>query len=42
MDLRKLGWKDVVWMRLVQVKDYWRAFLKTIINLRVHKIRRIS
>jgi hypothetical protein len=35
MDLRVIGWKDVYWKNLVQVRDWWRAVVNTVMNLRV-------
>jgi hypothetical protein len=35
MDLRKIGWGPVGWIHLTQDRDYWRALVKTVMNLRV-------
>jgi hypothetical protein len=35
MDLRERGWDDIDWIFLVQDRDQWRAFVKTIMKLRV-------
>jgi len=37
MDLREIGREGVDWMRLAQDKDRWRAFVNTVMNLRVTK-----
>jgi hypothetical protein len=33
MKLRKIGWEDVGWIHLVQVRDWWWALVNTVINL---------
>jgi hypothetical protein len=35
MDLRERVWEGVDWIYLVQDTNQWRAFLKTVVNLRV-------
>jgi hypothetical protein len=35
MDLRKVGFGDVDWIRLAQDRDRWRALVNTVIILRV-------
>jgi hypothetical protein len=35
MDLREIGWGSVDWIQLVQDRDWWRAFVNTVMNLRV-------
>jgi hypothetical protein len=35
MDLREIGFGDVDWIHLVQVRDTWRAVVNTVMNLRV-------
>jgi hypothetical protein len=35
MDLRETGWGDMDWIDLAQDRDQWRAFVYTIMNLRV-------
>jgi hypothetical protein len=35
MDLREVGWEDVDWNHLDQVRDQWPALLNTVINLPV-------
>jgi hypothetical protein len=35
MDMREIGWKGVVWMRLAQGRDHWRALINKVMNLRV-------
>jgi hypothetical protein len=35
MDVKKVGWAGVDWIDLAQDKDYWRAPVNTVMNLRV-------
>jgi len=35
MDLRQIGIPGTNWIRLAQHRDQWRAFVNTILNLRV-------
>jgi hypothetical protein len=35
MDLREIGWGGVDWIDLAQDRDQWRAFVNTVMNLRV-------
>jgi hypothetical protein len=35
MDLRETGWGAMDWIDLAQDKDQWRAFVNTVMNLRV-------
>jgi hypothetical protein len=35
MDLGKVGWGDVDWIGLTQDRNSWRAFVNTVLNLRV-------
>jgi hypothetical protein len=35
MDLREIGWDGVDWIELAQNRDQWRAFVNTVMNLRV-------
>jgi hypothetical protein len=35
MDLREIGWRSVEWIQLAQNRDRWRAFVNTVMNLRV-------
>jgi hypothetical protein len=34
MDLRKIGWDDILWIHLAQDRDLWRAVVNTVMNLR--------
>jgi hypothetical protein len=42
MNLRKTEWDGVGWKHLARNRDQWRAFVNTIMKLRVLKRRRIS
>jgi hypothetical protein len=35
VDLREIGWDGMDWIYLAQDRDQWRAFAKTVMNLRV-------
>jgi hypothetical protein len=35
IDFRKIGWDVMDWIDLAQDRDQWRAFVNTVINLRV-------
>jgi hypothetical protein len=35
MDVREIGWYGMNWIDLAQDKDQWRAFVNTVMNLRV-------
>jgi hypothetical protein len=35
MDLKEIGWDDMDWNDLAHDKDYWRALVNTVMNLRV-------
>jgi hypothetical protein len=35
VDLREIGWGGMDWIDLAQDRDKWRAFLNTVMNLRV-------
>jgi hypothetical protein len=35
MDLREIGFGDVDWINLAQDRDTWRAFVNTVMSLRV-------
>jgi hypothetical protein len=35
MDLREIGWDDTDWIDLAQNRDRWKAFVNTVMNLRV-------
>jgi hypothetical protein len=35
IDLRKIGWDGMDWIKLAQDRDQWRALVNTVINLRV-------
>jgi hypothetical protein len=38
MDLRGMGWGSIDCINLAQVRDKWRAFVNTVMNIRVHKM----
>ena len=42
MDLQDVGVVCGDWMELAQVRDRWRAFVSTVMNIRVPKMRGIS
>jgi hypothetical protein len=35
LDLREIGWDDMDWIDLAQDRNQWRAFVNTVMNLRV-------
>jgi hypothetical protein len=35
IDLRKIGLENVDWIYMAQERDRWRAFVNTVMNLRV-------
>jgi hypothetical protein len=35
IDLREIGWGGIDWIVLAQDSDQWRAFVNTVMNLRV-------
>jgi hypothetical protein len=35
MDLREIGWGSEDWIQLAQDRDWWRALVNTVMNLRV-------
>jgi hypothetical protein len=35
MDFREVGWDDMDWIAVAQVRDQWRALVSTVTNLRV-------
>jgi hypothetical protein len=35
IDLREIGWDGVDWVDLAQDREQWRAFVNTVMNLRV-------
>jgi hypothetical protein len=35
MDLHEVGWGDMDWMYLAEVRDRWRAIVNAVMNLRV-------
>jgi hypothetical protein len=35
MDLRKILWEGVDWMRLAQNRNQWQAVVNTVMNLRI-------
>jgi hypothetical protein len=37
MILKEVGWEGVDWMPLAQDRDQWRAFVNTVMNLRLNK-----
>jgi hypothetical protein len=35
MDLREVGWGDVVWIGLAQDRNRWRTLVNSVLNLQV-------
>jgi hypothetical protein len=33
MDFREVGWRDMVWIDLVQDRDRWRALVNVVMNV---------
>jgi hypothetical protein len=42
MDLQQMGWGGMDWIDLAVIRDRWRALVKAVMNLQVHKRRGIS
>jgi hypothetical protein len=38
MDIREIGRGGLVWIRMAQDRDQWRALVNTVMNLRVPQI----
>jgi hypothetical protein len=38
MDLREIAWDGVDWIDLAQDRNWWRFFVKTVMNFRFHKM----
>jgi hypothetical protein len=36
MDLRETEWVGMDWIGLAEDRDWWRALVNTVMNLRVH------
>jgi hypothetical protein len=34
INFRKIGWDGVDWIDVAQCRDYWRALVNTVLNLR--------
>jgi hypothetical protein len=35
MGLGEIGWGDIDWIQLAQVRDWWRVFVNAVMKLRV-------
>jgi hypothetical protein len=35
MDVGEIGWSGVDWINMAQDRDKWRAFMNSVMNLRV-------
>jgi hypothetical protein len=35
MDLREIDWEGIEWIQMAQDRDWWRAAVNTVMNLRV-------
>jgi len=42
MDFQEVGWRDIYGVDRAQDRDRWRALVKAVMNLRLHKMRGIS
>jgi len=42
MDLKVVECEDMDWIEVAQVRDRWRALVNAVMNLGLHKMRRIS
>jgi hypothetical protein len=35
VDVKEIVWEGVDWFHLAQTRDWWRAFVNTVMNLRI-------
>jgi hypothetical protein len=35
VDLREIGWEGMEWIQIAQDRDWWHAFVNTVMNLRI-------